>query len=371
MFGHDVVATPTRSAAGSRSRAVRLRRRGPQRYGEPRAALPAARTREAGADRAGYGAARARSGSGGGRPAGEEVLRRHAAAHRHRGQHRRRPDLMFLDEPTTGLDPRSRNQVWEIVERPRRRRARRCCSTTQYLDEADQLADRISVIDAGRVIAEGTPGELKASVGAGSAARPRRQRSEQRPAAAAALEAASGASGARGVRPDGAVARITDPRRGRARARGAPPRGRRRSPSSPSASPASTRCSCQPHRAADHSDRGCRRPTGPPRSVPHDDDHDRRRARRGTGRTRPLRPACRARRWRATGATRTAVDVDDVRLARAAQDQARPGAALRRDGVPRHADADLHVPLRRRARRLGRGRTCSTSCPASSCRASS
>jgi len=74
------------------------------------------------------------------------------------------PELLFLDEPTTGLDPRSRNQVWDIV------RALRTAGTTillctQYLDEADQLADGIAVIDRGKVIAEGTPGQLKASVG--------------------------------------------------------------------------------------------------------------------------------------------------------------------------------------------------------------
>jgi ABC-2 type transport system ATP-binding protein len=74
------------------------------------------------------------------------------------------PELLFLDEPTTGLDPRSRNQVWDIV------RALRAAGTTillctQYLDEADQLADGIAVIDRGKVIAEGTPGQLKASVG--------------------------------------------------------------------------------------------------------------------------------------------------------------------------------------------------------------
>ncbi len=78
-----------------------------------------------------------------------------------------RPDLVFLDEPTTGLDPRSRNQVWDVV-RALVRGGTTVLLTTQYLDEADQLADRISVIDAGRVIAEGTPGQLKASVGAGT-----------------------------------------------------------------------------------------------------------------------------------------------------------------------------------------------------------
>ena len=72
--------------------------------------------------------------------------------------------LIFLDEPTTGLDPRTRNQMWNII--------RRIVSsgstillTTQYLEEADQLADRIVVIDQGRVVAEGTPNELKTKVG--------------------------------------------------------------------------------------------------------------------------------------------------------------------------------------------------------------
>ncbi|MFD7409186.1 ATP-binding cassette domain-containing protein [Streptomyces sp. NPDC059866] len=77
------------------------------------------------------------------------------------------PDLLFLDEPTTGLDPRSRNQVWEVV-RAIVGQGTTVLLTTQYLDEADQLAARIAVIDSGKVIAEGTKGELKASVGAGS-----------------------------------------------------------------------------------------------------------------------------------------------------------------------------------------------------------
>ena len=77
------------------------------------------------------------------------------------------PDLMFLDEPTSGLDPRSRGQVWDVV-RALVADGTTVLLTTQYLDEADQLADRIAVIDDGRVIAEGTSGELKASVGAGA-----------------------------------------------------------------------------------------------------------------------------------------------------------------------------------------------------------
>ncbi|MFJ6806172.1 ATP-binding cassette domain-containing protein [Streptomyces anulatus] len=77
------------------------------------------------------------------------------------------PDVLFLDEPTTGLDPRSRNQVWDIV-RAVVGHGTTVLLTTQYLDEADQLASRIAVIDHGKVIAEGTKGELKASVGAGT-----------------------------------------------------------------------------------------------------------------------------------------------------------------------------------------------------------
>jgi ABC-2 type transport system ATP-binding protein len=77
------------------------------------------------------------------------------------------PELMFLDEPTTGLDPRSRNQVWDII-RALRSGGTTILLCTQYLDEADQLADGIAVIDHGKVIAEGTPGQLKASVGSGA-----------------------------------------------------------------------------------------------------------------------------------------------------------------------------------------------------------
>lgn len=74
------------------------------------------------------------------------------------------PPLIFLDEPTTGLDPRTRSQMWDTIRRLVETGST-VLLTTQYLDEADQLADRIAVIDRGRVVAEGTVDELKASVG--------------------------------------------------------------------------------------------------------------------------------------------------------------------------------------------------------------
>jgi ABC-2 type transport system ATP-binding protein len=74
------------------------------------------------------------------------------------------PTVLFLDEPTTGLDPRSRNEVWESI-RALVAGGTTVLLTTQYLDEADHLADQIAVIDAGRMIADGTPAQLKRQIG--------------------------------------------------------------------------------------------------------------------------------------------------------------------------------------------------------------
>lgn len=78
-----------------------------------------------------------------------------------------RPRVIFLDEPTTGLDPRSRRTMWEIIRRLVTDEGVTIFLTTQYLDEADQLADRIAVLHQGKLVAEGSPEELKRQVGGG------------------------------------------------------------------------------------------------------------------------------------------------------------------------------------------------------------
>jgi len=75
------------------------------------------------------------------------------------------PDVLFLDEPTTGLDPQSRRQLWDLVE-DLRRRGGTILLTTHYMEEAHQLCDRVAIVDRGRVIALGTPAELIATLGA-------------------------------------------------------------------------------------------------------------------------------------------------------------------------------------------------------------
>jgi len=75
------------------------------------------------------------------------------------------PRLLFLDEPTTGLDPQSRSALWQEVARLAREDGVTVFLTTQYLEEADVLCDRVGIIDLGKIVAEGTPSELKASIG--------------------------------------------------------------------------------------------------------------------------------------------------------------------------------------------------------------
>jgi ABC-2 type transport system ATP-binding protein len=121
------------------------------------------------------------------------------------------PELIFLDEPTTGLDPRSRNQVWDIV-RQLVAQGTTVLLTTQYLDEADQLAGQIAVIDHGKVIAEGTPSQLKASVGSGSV-QVRVADPAQREQAAGLLARVLDTEIERGTDPAGLAARTDDTER--------------------------------------------------------------------------------------------------------------------------------------------------------------
>ncbi|UPK73331.1 ATP-binding cassette domain-containing protein [Nocardioidaceae bacterium SCSIO 66511] len=102
------------------------------------------------------------------------------------------PTVLFLDEPTTGLDPRSRSDVWESV-RTLVAAGTSVLLTTQYLDEADQLADEIAVIDTGRVIASGTPAELKRHIG-GDRVEVTLSDAAALPKAESALAAATGAT---------------------------------------------------------------------------------------------------------------------------------------------------------------------------------
>jgi ABC-2 type transport system ATP-binding protein len=79
-----------------------------------------------------------------------------------------KPEILFLDEPTTGLDPASRRDVWREVRRLNRELGMTIFLTTQYLEEADELADEVAIIDAGKLVAQGTPNQLKAKVGSES-----------------------------------------------------------------------------------------------------------------------------------------------------------------------------------------------------------
>jgi ABC-2 type transport system ATP-binding protein len=122
------------------------------------------------------------------------------------------PPLLFLDEPTTGLDPRSRNQVWDIV-RVMVAEGTTVLLTTQYLDEADQLADRIAIIDHGKVIAEGTSGELKALVSTAGTLHVRVLDPAQRDEAGRILSEALGEPFQPGSDPASLSASVPDPER--------------------------------------------------------------------------------------------------------------------------------------------------------------
>ncbi|WP_182909475.1 ATP-binding cassette domain-containing protein [Microbispora sp. H13382] len=126
------------------------------------------------------------------------------------------PPVLFLDEPTTGLDPRGRTEVWDAV-RALVAAGTTVLLTTQYLEEADQLASRVSVVDAGRVVAEGTPDELKSALG-GDRLDVVVRHTADLPAAAAIAGRVTGAPGDASVDLDADARRVSAPVRDRSAA---------------------------------------------------------------------------------------------------------------------------------------------------------
>jgi ABC-2 type transport system ATP-binding protein len=112
------------------------------------------------------------------------------------------PELLFLDEPTTGLDPQSRRQLWEIV-RDLRGRGRTILLTTHYMDEAERLCDRVAIVDHGKVIALGSPAELIRSLGGDHVVEIAFENGV--PAGVGATDASADAIGAGAVAPDAGV----------------------------------------------------------------------------------------------------------------------------------------------------------------------
>jgi len=164
VAGIDALRHPARAAGDRAGRAVRGGGTGHDRAREPGAGRPPVRAQApagAGGRHRGAGAAAACPGR---RPAGPHLLRRDAPPPGPGRQPGRRPRLLLLDEPATGLDPGSRIQLWDAI-RQLVAAGTDVLLTTQYLDEADQLAAGIVIIDHGTVIAAGTPAELKALAG--------------------------------------------------------------------------------------------------------------------------------------------------------------------------------------------------------------
>ena len=244
------------------------------------------------------------------------------------------PELLFLDEPTTGLDPRSRNQVWDII-RSLAATGTTILLCTQYLDEADQLAEGIAVIDHGRVIAEGTPAQLKASVGSGSLhvrlldpeQRPEAERVLARELGTVHLEPDPAALSAPCSDADRAAEAIAELARSDVQIAGF-------SLGQPSLD--EVFLALTGHPAEDQS----------PDDAVEEQAHEH----RGQDEAHPQG----ARLDAAAAARERDVGRADLRLARDAEGQARPRAAARRDDHAGDVRADVHVPVRRRDRRLDR-----------------
>ena len=280
------------------------------------------------------------------RPGGQDVLRRHAAPAgpgRQPGRPARRCSSSTSRPPGWTRAAATRCGTWSAAWSPT---GVTVLLTTQYLDEADQLADEIAVIDHGRVIATGTPDELKAKTGGADARGPARPTAAD--LATVARSSARSPAAARG-RAGTTVTRPGD------RPGGAARRGRAGSttraswwPSWPCAAPAWTRSSC-PSPATGRADAG----RGDLERTPHDRRHRHAPRCPGPRRVEPGR-----------GCAHTA----DPGLAEPGADQAQPVRAARPEHPADHVRAAVHVRVRRRDLRLARRRTCSSRCPASSCR---
>ena len=248
-----------------------------------------------------------------------------------------RPPLIFLDEPTTGLDPRTRGQMWDTI---RELVADGCTVllTTQYLDEADQLADRIAVIDRGRKVAEGTPDELKSQVGSSTLQ-------------LRMLDPDAHRRGRRRRAPGARRGAGAHPRGGRHQRRPHRRQPRRRRADRPArARPADQlgdRAEAHPRRGVPGPDRPRRRgPTSPsPRWSPSDDHHPQPRTRRDRHRghrRRHPRPAG------APHRPRDLVAEPGHGLARDEEDAPQPRAVVRRDHPAAALHRDVRLHLRRR-----------------------
>ena len=339
VLGHDIVQRGRRgSRRGQPDRPAGVGGRGPDRPREPDpdrpAAGPEAREAKARADELleAFGLADA---------AGRLVKN-------YSGGMRRRldiaaslvvtPQLMFLDEPTTGLDPRSRNQVWDII-RALVRAGTTILLCTQYLEEADQLADGIAVIDHGKVIAEGTPAQLKASVGSG-ALHVRLLDPEQRPVAVRSSRRQLARCTSSRTRPPSRRPAATPT--GRPRPSGSCRVGRRRGgllarPAQPGRGlPGSHRTSRRGGRTEERATRG-----GSGMSTAQ-----------ATQEPVLQEPAAQGADVLASAPRQRALGHPHLRLARDAEGEARARAAHRRDDHPGDVHAAVHLSLRRRNRRL-------------------